>query len=111
MTATTSCPEHQTLAIGVIVCMPKSMPTDSRIARRAIQGAGLYGTILVSYMYDRCSWLLAKTGASVGKKKKTEKVQTVLAADQVCPCCKKHCPLAKPKCSKGEAVRKKLARS
>ena len=26
---------------------------------------------------------------------------------RVCPCCKKHCPLAKPKCSKGKAVRAK----
>lgn len=30
--------------------------------------------------------------------------------DRVCPCCKKRCPLTKPKCSKGKAVRAKLLR-
>lgn len=47
----------------------------------------------------------------MGKKKKAKKAKPTLVADQVCPCCKKHCSLEKPKCSKGEAVRKKLARS
>ncbi|MCB7038336.1 hypothetical protein [Eggerthella sinensis] len=28
--------------------------------------------------------------------------------ERTCPCCKKHCPLVKPKCSKGKAVRAKV---
>lgn len=27
---------------------------------------------------------------------------------QVCPCCKKHCPLTAPKCGKGRKLAKKL---
>ena len=39
-------------------------------------------------------------------KKKAEAKKTASVLDgRVCPCCKKHCPLAKPKCSKGKAVR------
>ncbi len=41
-------------------------------------------------------------------KKKAEAKKTASVLDgRVCPCCKKHCPLAKPKCSKGKAVRAK----
>lgn len=39
--------------------------------------------------------------------KLTEGAEAVLT-NRTCPCCKKHCPLAKPKCSKGKAIRKKL---
>ena len=28
--------------------------------------------------------------------------------ERTCPCCKKHCPLVKPKCSKGKAGRAKV---
>lgn len=64
-------------------------------------------------MCEHRSRPLAKAGASMGKKKKekAKKAKSASTPDRVCPCCKKHCPLAKPKCSKGEAVRKKLARS
>ncbi len=31
-----------------------------------------------------------------------------ILSGRVCPCCKKHCPLLSPKCSKGKAIRKKL---
>lgn len=46
----------------------------------------------------------------MGKRKKKAKAakKAVALEGRVCPCCKKHCPLAKPKCSKGKAVRKKL---
>ena len=40
------------------------------------------------------------------KKAEAKKAASVLDG-RVCPCCKKHCPLAKPKCSKGKAVRAK----
>lgn len=41
-------------------------------------------------------------------KKKAEAKKTASVLDgRVCPCCKKHCPLAKPKCSEGKAVRAK----
>ena len=42
------------------------------------------------------------------KKAKAAKATTAAALEGcVCPCCKKHCPLTKPKCSKGKAVRVK----
>ena len=46
-----------------------------------------------------------------GKKNKTKaaKASAASALDgRVCPCCKKHCSLAKPKCGKGKAVRAKV---
>lgn len=46
------------------------------------------------------------------KKKATAKASQAKAAvaleGRACPCCKKHCPLAKPKCGKGKAVRAKM---
>ena len=46
------------------------------------------------------------------KPKKQARKQAKRAAleGRTCPCCKKHCPLADPKCSKGKAVRTKLLR-
>ena len=42
------------------------------------------------------------------KKAKAAKATAAVALEGcVCPCCKKHCPLAKPKCGKGKAVRAK----
>lgn len=42
------------------------------------------------------------------KKAKASKAAEAVALEGcVCPCCKKHCPLAKPKCGKGKAVRAK----
>lgn len=41
------------------------------------------------------------------KAKKRAKAAAVLG-ERTCPCCKKHCPLVKPKCSKGKAVRAKV---
>ena len=38
-------------------------------------------------------------------KKKAEAKKTASVLDgRVCPCCKKHCPLAKPKCGKGRRL-------
>lgn len=45
---------------------------------------------------------------SGGKKGKAPKTALAALDGRVCPCCKKHCPLAKPKCSKGKAVRTKV---
>lgn len=41
------------------------------------------------------------------KEAEATSVAAVLG-ERTCPCCKKHCPLAKPKCSKGKAVRAKM---
>ncbi len=43
-------------------------------------------------------------------KKKTEKpieIERIVLAGCTCPCCKKRCPLMKPKCGKGKAIRAK----
>lgn len=42
------------------------------------------------------------------KKKHDKKKGSACLEGRVCPCCKKHCPLTKPKCSKGKAIRAKL---
>lgn len=44
-------------------------------------------------------------------KKKAKAAAAVALDGRACPCCKKHCPLANPKCSKGKAVRKKALKS
>lgn len=51
-----------------------------------------------------------KTAKAEAKAAKSSKkaARAVLLEGRVCPCCKKHCPLANPKCSKGKAVRKKV---
>ena len=38
---------------------------------------------------------------------KTAKGDSIKKMD-VCPCCKKHCPLSKPKCGKGRKLAEKL---
>lgn len=50
---------------------------------------------------------MAKVDAKNAKALKKTTRETLLQG-RTCPCCKKHCPLAKPKCSKGKAVRKKV---
>lgn len=42
------------------------------------------------------------------EKKHDKKKGSACLEGRVCPCCKKHCPLAKPKCSKGKAIRAKV---
>lgn len=52
-----------------------------------------------------------KKAKSASKKKAGSKAAALSQADLkklTCPCCKKHCPLSKPKCSKGKAVRDKV---
>lgn len=49
-----------------------------------------------------------KKHAKDDKKKHDKKKHPAPLEGRVCPCCKKHCPLAKPKCSKGKAVREKI---
>lgn len=50
-----------------------------------------------------------KTKKAGKKAAKAAKATAASALDgRVCPCCKKHCSLAKPKCGKGKAVRAKV---
>lgn len=41
-------------------------------------------------------------------KKRAKAAAAAMLGERTCPCCKKHCPLVKPKCSKGKAVRAKV---
>ncbi len=41
-------------------------------------------------------------------KKRAKAAAAAVLGERTCPCCKKHCPLVKPKCSKGKAVRAKV---
>ena len=47
----------------------------------------------------------AKRDVGQAVKKKAKGSATAVAEPQRCPCCKKHCPLAKPKCGKGHTPR------
>ncbi len=40
--------------------------------------------------------------------KKSKKKHEASAKEGFCPCCSKHCPLTKPKCSKGKKLAAKL---
>lgn len=42
------------------------------------------------------------------KAAKDDRAKAQDAATRCCPCCKKHCPLSSPKCSKGRKLAKKL---
>lgn len=44
--------------------------------------------------------------SKIKDKKSTDKL--IVLGGRICPCCKKHCPLTKPQCSKGKAVRAKV---
>lgn len=49
--------------------------------------------------------------AKIGKKHGSDNAKAVLDGLH-CPCCKRSCPLTKPKCGKGKAVRaKRLAKA
>ena len=42
------------------------------------------------------------------KSEKKNKKKHGSAEKDLCPCCSKHCPLTKPKCSKGKKLAAKL---
>lgn len=54
----------------------------------------------------------SKSEKKAKKAKKAAKDSKGASADglkmEFCPCCKKHCPLTKPKCSKGRRIAKRL---
>lgn len=54
--------------------------------------------------------LAMKSKEAKASKKKDGKRKKTASKDglRTCPCCKKHCPLTAPKCSKGKKIAKKL---
>lgn len=51
-----------------------------------------------------------KKGKKGKRSQKKAKKGAALSA-LTCPCCSKHCPLSKPKCGKGKAIRAKMEKN
>lgn len=51
-----------------------------------------------------------KEGKKGKRPQKKAKKGAALSA-LTCPCCSKHCPLSKPKCGKGKAIRAKMEKN
>lgn len=49
-----------------------------------------------------------KKSAGEKKGKREKSIKAAARKLTICPCCSKHCSLAKPKCSKGKAIAKKM---